>query len=399
AALRQYLEWFGSANVFIELQRNLLKGEGARNRRLAELAGRLGAGLVATNNVHYHIRDRHRLQDALVAIRYNLTLDEAAPYLRTNSQYYLKSAKQMAALFRSCPEAVSNTVRIAHRCSFNLITDLGYQFSDHPVPEGHTPSSYLRELCHQAAVRRYGGVIQRVKARLDEEFRLIEKHHLAGFLLMYYDIIQLAREVMIDLGLTDREIPLEERPPGRGRGSSVAMLVGYLIGLSHIDPLGFNLSLERFLPEDMTSVPDIDLDFPRNIREELIKRVHEEWGWDRAALTGMVATYQMKGAIRGLGKALGLSRQDVDRLARRVESSSAKELALEMETLPEFMDRVDAPVWRDLVDLASQLDGFPQYLAQHTGGMIFSSSPLTSMVPVQPSAMEGVHLPLGQGRN
>ncbi|HZA23157.1 MAG TPA: OB-fold nucleic acid binding domain-containing protein, partial [Dehalococcoidia bacterium] len=147
-----------------------------------------------------------------------------------------------------------------------------------------------------------------------------------------------------------------------------------------------------FLPEDMTSVPDIDLDFPRNIREELIKRVHEEWGWDRATLTGMVATYQMKGAIRGLGKALGLPRQDVDRLAKRVESSSARDLALEMETLPEFKDRVDIPVWQDLVDLASQLDGFPQYLAQHPGGMIFSSSPLTSMVPVQPSAMEGRYI-------
>ena len=112
---------------------------------------------------------------------------------------------------------------------------------------------------------------------MDEEFRLIRKHDLAGFFLIYHQIIHLARDIMIELGHTDPEVPLEERPPGRGRGSSVAMVVGYLIGLSHIDPLEFDLYLDRFLHDDMTSVPDIDLDFPRDIREELIKRVHEKW--------------------------------------------------------------------------------------------------------------------------
>ena len=258
------------------------------------------------------------------------------------------------------------------------------------MPEGATSQSHLEDLCRQAAVRRYGSLTEKtekVEARLKEEFRLIQKHNLAGFLLIYYDIIQMGRQIMIELGLSDAEIPLEERPPGRGRGSSVAMLVGYLIGLSHIDPLEFNLSLDRFLSDDMASVPDIDLDFPRNIREELIKRVHEKWGWDHATLTGMISTYKMKGAIRDLGKALGLPKQEVDKLAKRVESYSAKSLELEMLILPEFRDKVDAPVWRDLIDLAVQLDGFPKYLAQHPGGMIISSSPLIDTVPVQPSAI------------
>ena len=212
-----------------------------------------------------------------------------------------------------------------------------------------------------------------LKARLDEEFRLIRKHDLAGFFLIYHQIIHLARDIMIELGHTDPEVPLEERPPGRGRGSSVAMVVGYLIGLSHIDPLEFDLSLDRFLHDDMTSVPDIDLDFPRDIREELIKRVHEKWGWERAALSGMISTYKIKGAIRDLGKALGLPAEDVDKLAKRVDSHSAKGLGHEVLALPEFKDRVDAPVWRDLIDLAAQLDGFPKYLAQHPGGI--SSAP------------------------
>ena len=238
-------------------------------------------------------------------------------------------------MFRECPQSIENTLRIAERCTFDLTRDLGYQFPDYPVPEGFTPQTHLENLCYQAAQRRYGSVTRRVEERLKEEFRLIQRHNLAGFLLIYYDIIQMARQIMIDLGLSDAEIPLEERPPGRGRGSSVAMLVGYLIGLSHIDPLEFNLSLDRFLSNDMGSVPDIDLDFPRNIREELIKQVHQKWGgWDHAALTGMISTYKMKGAIRDLGKALGLPRQEVDKLAKRVESYSARSLQLEMLTLP-----------------------------------------------------------------
>ena len=386
--LAQYLDWFGTANVFVELQQNLVRGDTQRNRQLMESARKFGLGVVATNNVHYHLPERHRLQDALVAIHHNQTMEETHRERRPNGQFYLKSPAEMADLFRECPQAVANTLRIAGRCTFDITRDLGYRFPDYPVPEGFTSQSYLERLCYQAAERRYGGITERVKVRLEEEFRLIGKHDLAGFFLIYYDIIQMARQIMIELGLSDVEIPLEERPPGRGRGSSVAMLVGYLIGLSHIDPLEFNLSLDRFLSDDMGSVPDIDLDFPRNIREELIKRVHQKWGWDHATLTGMISTYRLKGAIRDLGKALGLPSQEVDKLAKRVDSHSARELELEMRALPEFREKVDFPGWRHLIDLAAQLDGFPKYLAQHPGGMIISSSPLIDMVPVQQGAID-----------
>ena len=385
--LRQYLDWFGTDNVFVELQQNLVQGDTSRNRRLIDLARKLGAPTVATNNVHYHVSERHRLQDALVSIKNNLSLEQTHKERRANNQFYLKSTEEMAALFSRCPEAIKNTLRIAERCSFDLTKDLAYKFPDYPVPEGATPQSHLEDLCRQAAERRYGGINQKVEDRLQEELRLIGKHNLAGFFLIYYEIIQMARQIMIEMGLSDAEIPLEERPPGRGRGSSVSMLVGYLIGLSHIDPLKYNLSLDRFLSDDLGSVPDIDLDFPRNIREELIVRVHRKWGWDRAALTGMISTYQMKGVIRDLGKALGLPAQDLDKLAKRTDSHDAKEMELEMLQLPEFRDKVDAPGWRDLIEMAAQLDGFPKYLAQHPGGMIISSSPLIDTVPVQQAAI------------
>jgi error-prone DNA polymerase len=386
--LRDYLNWFGVSNVFVELQQNLWHGDTERNRALVDLAHRVGVGYVATGNVHYHIQGRHRLHQALTAIQHNKRLDDIDyNILKPNPMFYLKHRDEMAVFFESLPAAISNTTMIAERCSFNVSKDLNYQFPDYPVPEGYTPQTYLEKICHDAALRRYGTINDKVRTRLDEEFRLIGKHNLAGFFLIYYEIIQMARDVMIDLGLSDPEIPLEERPPGRGRGSSVSMLVGYLIGLSHIDPLMYDLSFERFIQEDMVSVPDIDLDFPRNIRAELIKRVHAHWGWERAALTGMISTYQTKGAVRDLGKVLGLPQDDIDAVAKRSESSSAKNLANELAANPKFRDRLDAPVWRELIELAYQLDGFPKYLAQHPGGMIISSTPLIDVVPVRPSAI------------
>ena len=199
-----------------------------------------------------------------MAIRNNTSLEESHRERRPNSEFFLKPPETMAGLFQWHPEAVENTARIARRCaSFDLAQDLGYQFPDHPVPKGHTTQSYLESICYQAAERRYGSITPEVRQRLDLEFGLIQKHNLAGFFLIYRDIVLLAQEVAVDLGLADPETPVEFNPPGRGRGSSVSMLVGYLLGISHIDPLSYGLSLERFLPDDeLASVPDIDLDFP-----------------------------------------------------------------------------------------------------------------------------------------
>lgn len=389
ARLRDYRDWFGAGNVYVELQQNRAHGDMRRTRRLVALARETGLPIVATNNAHYHRRERHRLHDCLIAISRNKSLSATMEHHHPTRQFYLKSPEEMAALFAEIPDALTNTLVVAEQCGFDLVRDLDYRFPDHPVPSGHTQQSYLEELCYQAAQRRYGEVTEPVSQRLQEEFRLIRKHNLAGFLLIYHEIIQEARQIMIDLGLSDPEIPLEERPPGRGRGSSVALLVGYLIGLSHIDPLQFHLRLERFLPDDMISVPDIDLDFPRNIREALIERVHQRWGWEKAALTGMVQTYKIRGAVRDLGKALGLPRDQLDRLAKSTDHAGADELGQEMGNLPAFKSLVTAPIWRDFIDLAAQLDGFPRALAQHPGGMVIGSSPLTEIVPIHRGAIEG----------
>jgi error-prone DNA polymerase len=388
--IRRYLDWFGTDNYYIELQQNLAHGDTVRNIALLKLAKETGANVVATGNVHYHVRERHRLQDCLVAVKNLKSLEETHRERRPNSEYLLRPVEELETLFKDCPEALENTIKIAERCTLDLTKDLSYIFPEYPAPAGDTPQSYLEKLCHEAAVRRYGSITPQVQARLDEEFTLIKKYRLAGFLLMYHEVIKLGREVMIDLGLSDPSLTLEENPPGRGRGSSVALLVGYLIGLSHIDPLQYNLSLERFLPADtMSSVPDIDLDFPRSIREELILRTHRKWGWRHAALTGTICTYMIKGAVRDLGKALGLPEAEIDQLSKQADWGSAKKLGGKMARMPNFKDKVDAPVWRDLVSLAAELDGFPKYTGQHPGGMILSSTPLTDIVPVQRGAIEG----------
>ncbi|MSQ32631.1 MAG: DNA polymerase III subunit alpha [Dehalococcoidia bacterium] len=394
AIASQYRDLFGATSYFIELQQHLVKGDTGRNRELAKLAEAIGVGIVATGNVHYHERERHRLQDCLVSISQNKSLEETHRERRDNCEFYLKSPAGMFQLFRRFPEAIQNTMKIAERCSsFDLVHNPAYKFPDYPVPEGQTSDTHLQKLCLEAAGRRYGSITPKVKARLDLEFRLIQTHGLAGFFLIYHDIIGMAHEVAIDLGISNPEVPMELNPPGRGRGSSVAMLIGYLLGLSHIDPLLYELSLERFLPDDdLSNVPDIDLDFPRNIREELILRVHQRYGWDHAALTGMIDRYRIRGAIRDLGKALGLPHDQVDKLAKRVDDASAGSLKEQMEDLPEFKAKMEAPVWRHLLELASQLDNFPFALAQHPGGMVISSRPLTDIVPVQPSAIDGRYI-------
>ena len=391
--LKQHLDWYGPGSVYVELQRNLLHGDTDRNRKLVRVAGEIGVPVVATNDVHYHRPERSRLQDALVAAKLNTTIDQALPHLRPNHHFHLKSHAQMERLFAEWPEAVSNTLRVAERCEFDLGRDLGYTLPDPAVPEGYTVQSYLQRLCYEAAARRYGSSLpQRVKERLQEEFRLIEHLNLAGFLLLYREIALVAQRIMEERGLVDPETPVEERPPGRGRGSSVALLVGYLIGISHVDPLKWDLTLERFISEDMTTLPDIDIDFPRGLRDELIERVHGHFGPEYAVLTGAITTYKVKGIVQDLGKALGLPKEHLSLLSKQLHSHDAADLRDEMAQLPDFRDRMDAPGWRDLLDLAPQLMDAPKGLSQHVGGMVLSSSPIPEMVPMRAGAMDGRYI-------
>ncbi len=386
AAAERYRAFFGADCFFLELQQNLVHGDTARNRALASLARELDLGIVATNNVHYHVRGRHRLQDALVAIKHRTTLDASHTLRRANSEFYLKTPQQMARLFASYPDALANTVRIAERCQFDLTRDLGYRFPDYPCPPGEGPDQTLRRLCLEWLRRKYTPEEDAITLpRLNDELRLIAKHGLSGFFLIYHDLLQLGTEVAREVyGPNHRG-----RPPGRGRGSSVGSLVCYLIGLSHIDPIKNNLIVGRFLNEEMSSVPDIDLDFSREVREKLILRVYERYGHEHVGLVCTFPTYRLRSAVRDLGKALGLPEPELNRFAKLAEHRSASELRDEMTRHAEFRHRLDVPLWRHLVELADQISGFPRHVSQHVGGMIISSQPLVELVPLEKARMPG----------
>ena len=229
-------------------------------------------------------------------------------------------------------------------------------------------------------------LLGKARARLDEELALIHELGLEGFFLLHWEVLELAAEVAREV--RGRESPRHSLPPGRGRGSSVGSLVCYLTGLSHVDPVAAGLSLGRFLNRELDSVPDIDLDFPRDIREKLIVALTERYGHEHAALVASFSTYRSRGAIRDLGKALGLPFAELERLAR-VTEGSPKRVAEEIAKLPDGEAKLRSRRWRALGVLSKEIAGLPRHISQHPGGMVISSRPLIDLVPVQPAAMEG----------
>ncbi len=382
---------FGFRRLFVELQDNQAKGDGYRNRSLGRLADRLGIPVVATGNVHYHRPERHRLQDVLVSIRNRKTLSGSHAQRRPNARFYLASPEEMARRFEDRPDALSHTLEIAERCTaFDLTRDLGYTFPDFEGSDRGGALETLTAICLAKLDERYSGskLEDEARERLHQELGLVDRHGLAGFFLVYRDIMELARDVAADIRGTAPRAHAG-LPPGRGRGSSVSSIICYLIGLSHVDPVKTNLFLGRFLNEAMRSVPDIDLDFPRDIREELILRVYQRYGSEHAGLVCTFPTYRLKSTLREIGKALNLPMGDLEKLSKLAERRSGGGLLEELERLPEFQEKAGSPLWQALCELADDIKGLPRHISQHVGGMIISSRPLVEIVPLEPAAWEG----------
>jgi len=381
---------FGPDRFFVEIQRNRVRGDLALSRALIDIATDLQLGVLASGNVQYHVRSLHRLHDVMVAIRHRTTLDGSHRARNPNSEFYLRPLEEVVALFADCPDAVAMTVAIAERCkAFDLTRDLGYTFPDFRGADRAPAPQVLAELCRGRMEERYPpSSVYHPQAvrRLVEELRLIEHHQLSGFFLVYHDLFDLARDVAADVRRGSRRAS-GNLLPGRGRGSSVSSIVCYLLGLSHIDPIANKLFLGRFLNETLASVPDIDLDFPREIREELIRRVYTRYGADHAGLVCTFPTYRLRSAVREIGKALDLPLGEIE-LVAKLSDSRTDGLSDEMEKLPGFAGRNNAPLWKELCELASQIRGLPRHVSQHPGGMIISSRPLIELVPLERAAME-----------
>jgi error-prone DNA polymerase len=386
---RRLVAAFGRERFRVELQRPFWRRDRARNRWLAQLAERLGVRCVATGNVHAHCRSRAALQDALVAVQLSRGLEETEPKRRGNASCALTSPAEMGARFRDHPEAVAETARVAERLGFDLRRELGYRYPGAEDPEADRT---LAEVCRARLEHRYAGTPERPEAerRLAEELRVIRSLGLSGFFLLHFDLLELAREVAAEVRGPDSARSL--LPPGRGRGSSVSSVVCYLTGLSHVDPVRAGLFLGRFLNDEITEMPDIDLDFPRDIRERLIPRVHERYGPERSALVAAFSCYRSRGAVRDFGKALGLPPAEVERAAGVVDVFARPDEVERDLTAALGPGRASSVRWRALALLAREAWGLPRHISQHPGGMVLSTRPLIDLCPVQPAAMEGRQL-------
>ena len=338
--------------------------------RYAQAARQSRFPLVATNQVHYHDPSRRPLHDVLTAVRHHTTVANLGCRRFANGERYLKSPAQMAQLFAKYPDAIQRTIEAADRCAFSL-DELRYEYPDELCPDGKTPTAYLAELTWAGARQRYpAGIPVKVRQLLERELALIAELRYEAFFLTVWDLVVFAR---------NRGILCQ------GRGSAANSAVCYCLGITCVDPDRADLLFERFISKERNEAPDIDVDFEHERREEVFQYIYGKYGRDRAGIVAEVITYRPRSAVRDVGKALGLSLDAVDRLAKAIDWHAHRSVIAEY--IREAGLAPDAPSVRRLVELSSELIGFPRHLSQHVGGFVITGRPLSELVPIENAAM------------
>ncbi|HEX2831893.1 MAG TPA: error-prone DNA polymerase [Thermoanaerobaculia bacterium] len=362
----------------IELQRHFRREEEHHNVRLVDLARRLRLPLVATNGVRYARPRDKELHDVLTCIREGRNVDSAGQLLGVNRERFVKSAAEMTKLFADLPEALDGAWELANTLDFTL-ADLGYQFPDYPLPPGETNDSFLRKITWNAAMARFRPLTAKAQAQLEKELAMIEKLALAGYFLIVWDIVQFCNREKILV---------------QGRGSAANSAVCYALGITAVDPVGMELLFERFLSEERGEWPDIDLDLPSgDQREKVIQHVYAKYGQHGAAMTANVITYRDRSAAREVGKALGFSLEQADKLSKTVSTWNFGEIREKIESLPGQLaqsgfDADDLRV-QHFMRLYLQIQNLPRHLGQHSGGMVLAKGRLDEVVPLEPASMPG----------
>ncbi len=335
---------------------------------LAKLSAVTGLPLAATGNVHMHIRERRILQDTLTAIRLGVPLTAAGFALYPNGERYLRPRQHLARLYP--PALLAETLRIAERCRFSL-AELRYEYPEEIVPAGMTPTVYLRTLVAAGLARRFPrGAPRAVRQLVEHELALIAELSYEPYFLTVYDIVDFARR---------RGILCQ------GRGSAANSAVCYALGITEVDPARGTLLFERFISRERNEPPDIDVDFEHERREEVIQYLYDKYGRSRAALTAALTTYRPRSALRDVGKALGLSLDQVDRLAKSMTWWDGRRVI--PERLREAGFDPASPVVSRLLELVNTLAGFPRHLSQHTGGFVIARGLLARLVPIENARM------------
>jgi DNA polymerase-3 subunit alpha len=368
AAAGFYAEVFGKDHFFLELQDHGIPEQRVVNRHLVEMSRRLGVGLVATNDAHYLRREDARAHDILLCIQTASSLDSPKRLRFPTQEFYLKAPEEMAALFGELPEALRNTLAIAEQCELEL--EFGkYRLPQFPLPEGYTPGSYLRKLCEERLPLRYPNPSPEVVQQMHYELELIDKMGFSSYFLIVWDFCDFARR---------RGIPV-----GPGRGSAAGCLVAYVLGITNIDPIRHKLVFERFLNPERVEMPDIDIDFCYERRGEVIEYVTERYGADCVAQIAAFGTMGARAVLRDVGRTLGFSPSETDKIAKLVPEgvnvtlADALQPGSELHQLVERDERV-----RELVEIAKLLEGTPRHASVHAAGVVIAPEPLADIVPL-----------------
>ncbi len=342
----------------------------ARLDALHELSRACGLPLAAAGDVHMHLRSRRRLQDALTAIRLGTPLERCGRSLYPNAERHLRARARLAQLYP--PELLAESVAIAARCAFSL-DELRYEYPEELVPPGETPANWLAKLATQGLAWRFpGGVPPQVRGLVEHELKLIAELRYESFFLTVHDVVRFARSQGILC---------------QGRGSAANSAVCYALGITEVDPARMATLFERFVSRERDEPPDIDVDFEHQRREEVIQYIYAKYGRERAALAATVICYRARSAVRDLGKALGLAREQVERLANSLAWWDGHQVL--PERLAEAGFDPSSPVIGRLARLAGELVGSPRHLSQHVGGFVISRGPLAELVPIENAAMPG----------
>jgi error-prone DNA polymerase len=367
--LRDYRELFGDRCYALA---ELHYGPDDKKKLVQRIdeARRSGVPSVAANDVRYHVPQRRALEDVLTAVRAGTTVAEACDLLFANAERYLKSREELAAIFADAPDCLRRTLEVADRCAFSL-DELRYEYPEELCPTGSTPLKYLIGLTWRGANKRYpNGVPEKVRALIEHELALIAELRYEAYFLTVWDLVRFARS---------RGILCQ------GRGSAANSAVCFCLGVTSVDPERMDVLFERFISRERNEAPDIDVDFEHERREEVIQYVYEKYGRDRAGMTAEVITYRFRSAVRDVGKALGFSLDEVDRLARLLDAHGQSQ-SLDQRSRQAGLDPASLDV-RRMLALVNELVGFPRHLSQHVGGMVMTRGPLSELVPIENAAM------------
>lgn len=374
AAGRHLAALFGPEQLYVELQRHHQAGERRREAVLVGLAGHLGRHTVVTNNVHYARPDGFRLQHVLACIREHTSLDQAHGLLYPSAHRYLKGASEMAALFPDQPQALARTALIAERCRFHL--DLrGARIPRLDLPAGRTVEAELAARCAAGLNLRYAPAERpRATAQLERELAVIRARDLSGYFLVVEDLVAFARQAGILC---------------QGRGSAAGSVAAYVLGIAPVDPIAEGLLFERFLSEEGTATPDIDIDFAADRREEVIQYVYRRYGAQHAAMVANVVTFRARSALLDVGKALGLPPAVLEELRGGLYVREAADLGEALAASPTLSGRLPSATIALLGELCAAIDGCPRHLSIHVGGMVVTAEPLAGLVALEPATMAG----------